>query len=52
MNSNMNVSKKIYISLLKNNATFKTQLFDSKFDGKNSDDNDNEIHLECILGFK
>ena len=37
MNSNINVSKNIYINLLKNNATFKT---------------DNEIHFECILGFK
>ena len=52
MNYNMNDAKNEYINLLEKNDAFKTQLFDCKFDEKNSSDNDDEIPLECILGFK
>ena len=40
------------IALLEKHDTFKTQLFDCKFDEKKSGENIDNIPMECILGFK
>ena len=47
-----NECKKEYINSLMNHSTYKTQLFDAKFDVKKSSDNSDNIPFECILGFK
>ena len=52
MNYSLNEIKKEYIKLLEKKETYKTQLFDCKFDENNSTDNNDEIPLECTLGFK
>ena len=52
MDYEQNECKKEYIKLLENNDTYKTQLFDCKFDDKKSSDNLDNIPTECILGFK
>ena len=52
MNYEQNECKKEYINSLMNHSTYKTQLFDAKFDIKKSTDNSDNIPLECILGFK
>ena len=41
-----------YIKLLKDNQIFHTQQFDSKFNEIKSSDNDDNIPLNCILGFQ
>ena len=52
MNYEQNECKKEYINSLMNHSTYKTQLFDAKFDVKKSSDNSDNIPFECILGFK
>ena len=52
MNYEQNECKKEYINSLMNHSTYKTQLFDVKFDVKKSSDNSDNIPFECILGFK
>ena len=52
MNYEQNECKKEYIQLLESHSTFKTQLFDCKFDIKKSSENVDNIPLECILGFQ
>ena len=52
MNYEKNECKKEYINSLMNHSTYKTQLFDAKFDVKKSSDNSDNIPFECILGFK
>ena len=52
MNYEQNDCKKEYIKLLENHSTFKTQLFQCKFDEKKSGENIDDIPDECILGFK
>ena len=52
MNYEQNECKKEYINSLTNHSTYKTQLFDAKFDVKKSSDNSDNIPFECILGFK
>ena len=52
MNYEQNECKKEYINSLMNHSTYKTQLFDGKFDVKKSSDNSDNIPFECILGFK
>ena len=52
MNYEQNDCKKEYIKLLENHSTFKTQLFECKFDEKKSGENIDDIPDECILGFK
>ncbi len=52
MNYEQHECKKEYINLLTNNSTYKTQLFEAKFDTKKSSDNSDNIPFDCILGFK
>ena len=52
MNYEQNECKKEYIFSLMNHSTYKTQLFDAKFDSKKSSDNSDNIPFECILGFR
>ena len=52
MSYEQNECKKEYIKLLEKHDTFKTQLFDCKFDEKKSGENIDNIPMECILGFK
>ena len=52
MNYQQNECKKEYIFSLMNHSTYKTQLFDAKFDSKKSSDNSDNIPFECILGFR
>ena len=52
MNYEQNECKKEYINSLMNHSTYKTQLFDAKFDSKKSSDNSDNIPFECILGFR
>ena len=52
MNYEQNECKKEYINSLMNHSTYKTQLFDAKFNVKKSSDNSDNIPFECILGFK
>ena len=52
MDYDQNEFKKEYIIFLEKKDTFKTQLFECKFDRKKSSDNNDDIPGECILGFK
>ena len=52
MNYEQNECKKEYINSLMNHSTYKTQLFESKFDIKKSTDNSDNLPFDCILGFK
>ena len=47
-----NECKVEYLKVLDGNATFQTHQFDSKFNENKSTDNDDNIPINCILGFQ